>query len=84
MRSLENASPAIEYRNLGCAQKALFLSIMLLEAHQWKEGQVVMPMQVGEGLLGGEFYMCDFGLAFQAGTSVSQTLQGPAYYQAPE
>jgi serine/threonine protein kinase len=41
-------------------------------------------MKVDEALLGTEFYLCDLGLALQAGTSVSRALQGSAYYQAPE
>jgi serine/threonine protein kinase len=50
----------------------------------WKEGELVMPIQVDERLLGDEFYLSDFDLAFQAGTSVSQIVRGHGYYQAPE
>ena len=86
MRSLGHASPATKYRYLGRPQKVL-LSASLRgagAAPTWKEGELVAPMKVDEALLEAEFYLCDFGLAFQAGTSVSQAVQGPAYYQAPE
>ena len=86
MRSLGNASPATKYRYLGRPQKVLLSASLrgVGAAPAWKEGELVAPMKVDEALLEPEFYLCDFGLAFQASTSVSPAMQGPAYYQAPE
>ena len=57
---------------------------MRLFTEQWKEGELVMPMEPHESLVDDTILLGDFGMAFKAGMSVSQRLQSPATYCAPE
>lgn len=57
---------------------------MPLDPDLWKTGELVMPMRAHEDLIGDIISLGDFGLAIKSGTQVSQKLQSPAIYCAPE
>jgi serine/threonine protein kinase len=78
LQPLENGSTTSKYASLGRPQK------MRLFTEQWKEGELVMPMQPHESLVGDTILLGDFGLARKAGTPVALKLQSPATYCAPE
>jgi serine/threonine protein kinase len=78
LRPIDNSSVAEKYRHIGRPKK------MRLDPDLWKAGELIMPMKAHESLIGDDVSLGDFGLAIKSGTPVSQKLQSPAIYCAPE
>ncbi|KAF5701087.1 CMGC kinase [Fusarium mundagurra] len=72
-----NSSISEKYKQLGRPRK------MKLWTEQWKDGELVMPMNPQEELIGDSIVLGDFGLAHKVGTSTHK-MQSPATYCAPE
>lgn len=47
-------------------------------------GELVAPAKFPLNILSSDTYLCDFGILIESGTSVSNKLQSPAGYCAPE
>jgi serine/threonine protein kinase len=77
LRPLEEGGTTEKYKKIGRPRK------MSLWTEQWKEGELVMPMEPEEDLIGDTIVLGDFGLAHKAGTP-AQKMQSPATYCAPE
>lgn len=75
---IDRSSATAKYQCIGRPKK------MPLYPDLWKTGELVMPMQVHKSLIGDDISLGDFGLAFKSGTPVSQKLQSPLIYCAPE
>ncbi|KAJ4137904.1 hypothetical protein NW765_017573 [Fusarium oxysporum] len=75
---IDRSSATAKYQYIGRPKK------MPLYPDLWKAGELVMPMQVHEVLIGDDISLGDFGLAIKSGTPVSQKLQSPLIYCAPE
>jgi serine/threonine protein kinase len=75
---LNGYSTAVKYQYLGRPQKIPF------QTQAGKRGELVKPVTVPSGLLTRSIYLCDFGLAIDAGTSVSYKPQSPGAWCAPE
>nr|RBQ87700.1 hypothetical protein FVER53263_20384 [Fusarium verticillioides] len=78
LRPMNNSSVAAKYGEIGRPKK------VRLDPDLWKAGELVMPMKADKRLIGDNVSLGDFGLAIKSGTSVSQKLQSPAIYCAPE
>ncbi|KAG5748888.1 hypothetical protein H9Q72_007232 [Fusarium xylarioides] len=78
LRPMNNSSVVAKYEQIGRPKK------VRLDPDLWKAGELVLPMKVRESLIGDEISLGDFGLAIKSGTPVSQKLQSPAIYCAPE
>jgi serine/threonine protein kinase len=78
MASLDNCSTTTKYTSLGRPKK------VALTPKLWKVGELVKPMKVPANLVGNTIYLGDFGLSIKAGTSVTQKVQSPASFCAPE
>ncbi|SCO84273.1 uncharacterized protein FRV6_08400 [Fusarium oxysporum] len=78
LRPINNISVAEKYHHIGRPKK------VRLDPDLWKAGELVMPMKVHESLIGDDVSLGDFGLAIKPGNQVSQKLQSPAIYCAPE
>lgn len=74
----DRSSATAKYQCIGRPKK------MPLYPDLWKQGELVMPMQVDKSLIGDDVSLGDFGLAIKSGTPVSQKLQSPLIYCAPE
>lgn len=75
---MNNSSVAAKYEQIGRPKK------IRLDPDRWKAGELVMPMKAQESMIGDDLSLGDFGLAIKSGTLVSQKLQSPAIYCAPE
>jgi serine/threonine protein kinase len=78
LRPFDQSGTATKYQHMGRPKK------MRLDPDLWKMGELVMPMCAHESLVGDTISLADFGLAIKSGTPVSQKLQSPAIYCAPE
>ncbi|KAF4947504.1 hypothetical protein FGADI_10349 [Fusarium gaditjirri] len=78
LRPMDSSSVAAKYESIGRPKK------IRLDPDLWKTGELVMPMKAHESLIGDDISLGDFGLAIKSGTPVSQKLQSPAIYCAPE
>lgn len=76
--SLDDYNTDTKYKYLGRPQK------IALAPDMWRQGELVRPMNVPENLLRESIYLGDFGISIKAGTSVSEKVQSPAAYCAPE
>lgn len=75
---LDNCNTDTKYKYLGRPQK------IALCPHPGRQAELVKPVKVPRSLIRETIYLGDFGLAITAGTSVSQKIQSPAVYCAPE
>ncbi|KAF5718822.1 CMGC kinase [Fusarium mundagurra] len=78
LRPMNNSSVAAKYEQIGRPKK------IRLDPDLWKAGELVMPLKAQESLIGDDVSLGDFGLAIKSGAPVSQKLQSPAIYCAPE
>ncbi|KAF5618706.1 CMGC kinase [Fusarium sp. NRRL 52700] len=78
LHSIDSSTVAEKYRQIGRPQK------IRLDLDLWKAGELVMPIKPDETLIGDDISLGDFGLAIKSGTSVSEKVQSPAIYCAPE
>ncbi|KAF5554103.1 CMGC kinase [Fusarium phyllophilum] len=78
LRPMNSSSVAEKYEHIGRPKK------VRLNPDLWKAGVLVMPMKAQESLIGDDVSLGDFGLAIKSDTPVSQKLQSPAIYCAPE
>ncbi|KAF5656301.1 CMGC kinase [Fusarium circinatum] len=76
--SMDSSTVVEKYRQIGRPQK------IRLDLGLWKACELVMPMKPHESLIGDDISLGDFGLVIKAGTSVSEKVQSPAIYCAPE
>ncbi|KAH7219779.1 kinase domain-containing protein [Fusarium oxysporum] len=75
---LDSYDTTTKYRYIGRPQR------MILPSMQQKPGELVMPMAPRKELVTDDIFLGDFGLAIRAGTQVTQRVQSPAIYCAPE
>lgn len=81
LRPIENCNTTTtKYQYLGRPKKMP----LPLPPTLWKDGELVMPMSPHESLIGDTIFLGDFGLAIKAGAVVTQKVQSPAIYCAPE
>ncbi|KAF7555990.1 hypothetical protein G7Z17_g1716 [Cylindrodendrum hubeiense] len=81
LRPLEDCiTTTAKYKQLGRPKK---LNLPPFAA-PWKQGELVTPMAPHDSLVGDTVCIGDFGQAIKAGTSVTQKVQSPPIYCAPE
>jgi serine/threonine protein kinase len=83
--SLDNLHTNSKYQYLGRPQKKVIYppSGGRTPYPGW-QAELVKAADIPESLIQETVYLCDFGLAIRAGTSVDQKLQSPAIFCAPE
>lgn len=78
MDSIENLTTAEEYRLFGRPRK------VALHEVSWKQAELVEPMTFPADRIGNNVYLCDFSMCINTGTQVTDKIQGPGMYCAPE
>jgi serine/threonine protein kinase len=78
LSSLDSYDTTTKYKYIGRPQR------MTLPFPLHKPGELVMPMAPQKEMVTDDILLGDFGLAIPAGTQVTQKVQSPAKYCAPE
>jgi hypothetical protein len=83
--SLDSIHTTAKYKYLGRPEKMdIYAPAGCVAPYPEWRGDLVKAAAIPESLIQGTVYLGDFGLAIKAGTSVSQKLQSPAIFCAPE
>jgi serine/threonine protein kinase len=79
-RPLDNLSTKTKYKYIGRPKK------INLPADSWRKGELVGPLEVPKSLITDAIYLCDFGMATEAGTEAREKEPSPfnTNYIAPE